>query len=72
MGDVVGDLNSQRRQVQSMDSQLVDVCVVFALVPLAENFGYVNTLRSRSVRCSLTTMCSCYSRLRMKFAQTHD
>ena len=39
---MVGDLNSQRRQVQSMDSQLVDVRVVFALVPLAENFGYVN------------------------------
>lgn len=48
MGDVIGDLNSRRGQVQSMDSQPGGARVVSALVPLASMFGYVNTLRSRT------------------------
>ncbi|MEQ8968759.1 MAG: elongation factor G [Azospirillaceae bacterium] len=47
MGDVIGDLNSRRGQVQGMDSQ-GNASVVKAFVPLANMFGYVNTLRSMS------------------------
>src|SRR5690606_17574722 len=47
MGDVIGDLNSRRGQVQSMDER-AGVRVVKALVPLSEMFGYVGDLRSRT------------------------
>ena len=47
MGDVIGDLNSRRGQVQGMDSR-GNANVVTAMVPLANMFGYVNTLRSMS------------------------
>lgn len=47
MGDVIGDLNSRRGQVQGMDSR-GNARVVDAMVPLANMFGYVNTLRSMS------------------------
>jgi elongation factor G len=45
MGDVIGDLNSRRGQVQGMDSR-GNAQVIAAMVPLANMFGYVNTLRS--------------------------
>ena len=47
MGDIIGDLNSRRGQVSSMD-QRGNARVVNAMVPLAAMFGYVNTLRSLS------------------------
>jgi len=47
MGDVIGDLNSRRGQVSGMDSRGI-ARVVLAMVPLANMFGYVNTLRSMS------------------------
>ena len=47
MGDVIGDLNSRRGQVTGMDSS-GNARVVTAMVPLANMFGYVNTLRSLS------------------------
>ncbi len=47
MGDVIGDLNSRRGQVSGMD-QRGNARVVDAMVPLANMFGYVNTLRSMS------------------------
>lgn len=47
MGDIIGDLNSRRGQVTSMDNR-GNAKVVTANVPLAEMFGYVNTLRSQS------------------------
>jgi elongation factor G len=47
MGDVIGDLNSRRGQVTGMDSR-GNARVVNAMVPLANMFGYVNTLRSMS------------------------
>jgi elongation factor G len=46
-GDVIGDLNSRRGQVTSMDSR-GNARVVAAMVPLANMFGYINTLRSMS------------------------
>jgi elongation factor G len=45
MGDVIGDLNSRRGQVQGMDSR-GNAQVISAMVPLANMFGYVSTLRS--------------------------
>jgi len=47
MGDVIGDLNSRRGQVTGMDSR-GNARVINAMVPLANMFGYVNTLRSMS------------------------
>ncbi|HZS82162.1 MAG TPA: elongation factor G [Stellaceae bacterium] len=47
MGDVIGDLNSRRGQVTGMD-QRGNARVINAIVPLANMFGYVNTLRSMS------------------------
>jgi elongation factor G len=47
MGDIIGDLNSRRGQVNDMDTR-GNARVVTAMVPLANMFGYVNTLRSMS------------------------
>jgi elongation factor G len=47
MGDVIGDLNSRRGHVTGMDSR-GNAQVISAMVPLANMFGYVNTLRSMS------------------------
>jgi len=47
MGDVIGDLSSRRGQITGMDSR-GNARVVNAMVPLANMFGYVNTLRSMS------------------------
>jgi elongation factor G len=47
MGDVIGDLNSRRGQIGSMESR-GNAKVVTAMVPLANMFGYINTLRSMS------------------------
>jgi elongation factor G len=45
LGDVIGDLNSRRGQIQGTDSR-GNAQVVEAIVPLANMFGYVNQLRS--------------------------
>ena len=45
VGDVIGDLNSRRGQVQGMEPQGVNT-LVKSMVPLATMFGYVNNLRS--------------------------
>ncbi|MBA3813442.1 MAG: elongation factor G [Alphaproteobacteria bacterium] len=47
MGDIIGDLNSRRGQVSGMD-QRGNARVIEGFVPLAQMFGYVNTLRSMS------------------------
>ena len=47
MGDVIGDLNSRRGQVQSMEDA-TGIKVVRALVPLSEMFGYIGDLRSKT------------------------
>lgn len=47
MGDIIGDLNSRRGSIQSMEPR-GNAQVILAHVPLAEMFGYVNTLRSMS------------------------
>ena len=45
MGDVVGDLNSKRAQIQGMD-QIGNARLVTSLTPLSEMFGYATQLRS--------------------------
>ena len=47
MGDVIGDLNSRRGQIQAMDERS-GARIVQALVPLSEMFGYVGDLRSKT------------------------
>ena len=47
VGDVIGDLNSRRGQIQGTEARGI-ATVVNAMVPLANMFGYVNTLRSMS------------------------
>ena len=47
MGEVIGDLNSRRGQIQSMD-EVTGAKVVKATVPLSEMFGYVGDLRSKT------------------------
>ena len=47
MGDVIGDLNSRRGQIEATESRS-NATVITAIVPLANMFGYVNTLRSMS------------------------
>jgi len=47
MGDVIGDINSRRGQVQSMDDRS-GAKLVTGLVPLSEMFGYVGDLRSKT------------------------
>ncbi len=46
MGDVIGDLNKRRGQVEGMDSTRTGARLVKAIVPLAEMFGYVTALRT--------------------------
>ncbi|TLP93520.1 elongation factor G [Nesterenkonia salmonea] len=55
MGDVIGDLNSRRGQIQSMDDA-AGVKVIKALVPLSEMFGYIGELRSRTQGRAVFTM----------------
>lgn len=47
MGDVIGDINSRRGQINGMSTR-GNAQVIDAFVPLANMFGYVNTLRSMS------------------------
>ncbi|MFC0673110.1 elongation factor G [Brachybacterium hainanense] len=55
MGDVIGDLNSRRGQIQSMEDAS-GVKIVRALVPLSEMFGYVGDLRSKTQGRAMYTM----------------
>jgi len=60
MGDVIGDLNSRRGQVQGME-QRGNAQAIRAHVPLSEMFGYVNDLRSRTQgRASYTMQFDSY------------
>ena len=45
MGEVIGDLNSRRGQIQGIETH-GETCVIHCFIPLAESFGYATTLRS--------------------------
>ncbi|MCQ2184541.1 MAG: elongation factor G [Bacteroidales bacterium] len=55
MGDIVGDLNRRRGQINAMDSTL-GARIVKAFVPLSEQFGYVTVLRTLSSGRATSTM----------------
>jgi elongation factor G len=60
MGDVIGDLNSRRGQIEEMIDRS-GAKVVKALVPLSEMFGYVGDLRSKTQgRASYTMQFNSY------------
>jgi elongation factor G len=69
MGDVIGDLNSRRGHIQSMDERS-GARVVAALVPLSEMFGYVGDLRSRTQgRASYTMQFDSYAEVPRNVAE---
>src|SRR6202521_712309 len=69
MGDVIGDLNSRRGQVEGM-SQRGNAQVITAKVPLAEMFGYVGDLRSRTQgRATYTMQFDSYQQVPESIAQ---
>jgi elongation factor G len=60
MGDVIGDINSRRGQVQNLEARDISQ-VITAKVPLSSMFGYVNNLRSLSQgRASYSMEFECY------------
>ena len=69
MGDVIGDLNSRRGQVEGMEQRGTSH-VVNARVPLAEMFGYVGDLRSRTQgRATYTMQFDSYAQVPESIAQ---
>ncbi len=56
MGDIVGDLNRRRGQINAMDSTANGARVIKAFVPLSEQFGYVTILRTLSSGRATSTM----------------
>lgn len=69
MGDIIGDLNSRRGMVNGMD-QRANARVIDAMVPLANMFGYVNTLRSLSQgRAQFTMVFDHYAEVPREIAE---
>jgi elongation factor G len=69
MGDVIGDISSRRGKVESMETRGA-ARVVNALVPLAEMFGYVSDLRSRTQgRANYTMQFHSYQEVPTQAAQ---
>ena len=56
MGDIVGDLNRRRGQINAMDSTSNGARIIKAFVPLSEQFGYVTVLRTLSSGRATSTM----------------
>ena len=56
MGDIISDLNKRRGQIEGMESNRSGARIVKAIVPLAEMFGYVTTLRTISSGRATSTM----------------
>jgi elongation factor G len=71
MGDVIGDLNKRRGQVEGMDSSRTGARIVKAKVPLSETFGYVTSLRTiSSGRATSTMEFSHYAEVSASIAKT--
>ncbi|HSP37960.1 MAG TPA: elongation factor G [Frankiaceae bacterium] len=69
LGDVIGDLNSRRGQIQAMEERS-GARLVKALVPLSEMFGYVGDLRSKtSGRASYSMQFDSYAEVPNSLAQ---
>jgi elongation factor G len=80
MGDIIGDLNSRRGQINGMEAR-GNAKVIIALVPLSNMFGYVSNLRSMSQgRAQYSMVFEHYSQvpeniaieIRSKYARNKD
>jgi elongation factor G len=70
MGDVIGDINSRRGQVQAMEEGMGGVKIIKAIVPLSEMFGYVGDLRSKtSGRASYSMQFDSYAEVPKNVAE---
>ncbi len=70
MGDVIGDLNKRRGQVEGMETSRTGARIVKAKVPLAETFGYVTALRTiTSGRATSTMQFSHYAQVSSAIAK---
>ena len=70
MGDVIGDLNKRRGQVEGMESSRSGARIVKAKTPLAEMFGYVTALRTiTSGRATSTMVFSHYAEVSSSIAK---
>ena len=70
MGDVIGDLNKRRGQVEGMETSRTGARVVKAKVPLAETFGYVTALRTiTSGRATSSMQFSNYAQVSSSIAK---
>ena len=70
MGDVIGDLNSRRGQVQAMEEGYGGAKLIQAIVPLSEMFGYVGDLRSKtSGRASYSMQFDSYAEVPKNVAE---
>ena len=70
MGDVIGDLNKRRGQVEGMESSRTGTRIVKAKVPLAETFGYVTALRTiTSGRATSSMQFSHYAQVSSSIAK---
>ncbi|MGD0284094.1 MAG: elongation factor G, partial [Candidatus Saccharimonadales bacterium] len=56
MGDVIGDINSKRGRIESMDDLNAGIKEIAAFVPLGEMFGYTTNLRSMTQGRASSTM----------------
>ncbi len=71
MGDVIGDLNKRRGQVEGMDTARTGARIVKAHVPLSEMFGYVTALRTiTSGRATSSMEFSHYAPVNSTIAKT--
>ena len=71
MGDVIGDLNKRRGQVEGMDTARTGARIIKAKVPLAEMFGYVTALRTiTSGRATSSMEFSHYEAVSSSIAKT--
>ena len=71
MGDVIGDLNKRRGQVEGMESSRSGARIVKATVPVAEMFGYVTSLRTiTSGRATSSMTYSHHSQVSTSIAKT--
>jgi elongation factor G len=70
MGDVIGDLNSRRGKIQSMNAR-TGAQVIEAVVPLAQMFGYATDLRSKTQgRATYTMQFAHYAQVPSSIAET--
>ena len=71
MGDVIGDLNKRRGQVEGMETSRTGARIVKAKVPLSEMFGYVSALRTiTSGRATSSMEFSHYEQVSNQIAKT--